>query len=518
MLNFVKTLFGRSTPAPAPTEQYWDIVSDSHVPQLVGSAEVRRWDAASTTEFNALQWANVTGRSINDDLVSYLPTLIDRCTFEISTNSTLAGMVSTHATDIVGPGGPNWQVFPRRPTNMSKDVQDSFSAYIAEAEDILGEWFENADYNGELSGAEMMHLAVQQQWSTGSGFQQIVNARPDGVNPISIRLHSIHAERILKNQTRTIGDNRYCLGIARDEFGKRTSYLVTEANELGSFTFSTKAKEISAAQMLHHLRTEEPGQIAGVPWLASSLSDVGDIRQFDQSTMKAAQLAASLALVFEDQWENTPVVKGAGSTNVKVGMSQILQAPKGKQVKQIDPKHPASNYTEFRNERWRDVGRSVNMPLMIARLDSKDHSYASARMDRQLYWRSLEREQFAIEKRLGPVLMAVLREAELRKLIKPRPVPVKVGGIFQAPPHADPNKEAQARQTDLATMSKSLIDIWAEQGIRPAEAADKLRRTMDTLDQVRPGLGEHYFQNLLKNADLNVTAGQFLESLAQQAA
>jgi hypothetical protein len=165
------------------------------------------------------------------------------------------------------------------------------------------------------------------------------------------------------------------------------------------------------------------------------------------------------------------------------------------------------------------VGRSVNMPLMIARLDSKEHSYASARMDRQLYWRSLEREQFAIEKRLVPVFMQVLREAEIRKLIQPRPVPVKVGGIFQAPPHADPNKEAQARQTDLATMSKSLIDIWAEQGIRPAEMADKLRRTIETLDQVRPGLGTDYVQNMLKNADLHATSAEdFIASIQQQAA
>ena len=159
------------------------------------------------------------------------------------------------------------------------------------------------------------------------------------------------------------------------------------------------------------------------------------------------------------------------------------------------------------------------MPLMIARLDSAKHSYASARMDRQLYWRSLEREQFAIEKRLMPVLTSVLREAELRRIIRRRPVPVKIGGLFQVPPHVDPSKEANARATDLATMSRSLIDIWAEAGIRPAEAVDKLRRTMDSLDEVRPGLGEAYFQNMLKNADLaSVTAKEFLTSLTEQAA
>ena len=515
MLNWLRSkFFGK----PSESDDWGSSDGRSVARPHVGPAQVRRWDGASTTDFNAEQWANVTGNTINDDLVSYLPTLIDRCTFEISTNDTLAGMVSTHATDTVGPGGPTWQVYPRRPIVDDK-VRDEFTAYISEAEDVLQEWSEHCDYNSELSLAEILHLAVQQQWATGNSFQQIVTARSDSQNPVSIALHSIHAERILKNPSFLIGKGRYCLGIERDEYGKRINYSVMPPNELGSFAFSKDQKPIPASQIIHHMRTEEPGQIAGVPWLASGLESVGDIRQFDKSTMKAAQLAASLAIVFEDQWETSPVVKGAGSSPIKWGLSQILQAPKGKQAKQIDPKHPSQNYTEFRSERWRDVARSVNMPLMIARLDSKDHSYASARMDRQLYWRSLEREQFAIEKRLMPVLTSVLREAELRRIIRARPVSVKIGGLFQVPPHVDPAKEANARATDLATMSRSLIDIWAEAGIRPAEAVDKLRRTMDSLDEVRPGLGEMYFANMLKNVDLaGISAKEFMNSLTEQAA
>lgn len=515
MLNWLRSkMFGK----PAEPEDWGSSDSRSVARPQAGPAQVRRWDGASTNDFNAEQWANVTGQTINDDLVSYLPILVDRCTYEISTNDTLAGMVSTHATDIVGPGGPSWQVYPRRPV-VDEKVREDLAAYISEAEDILTEWFEHCDFNGELSGAEILHLAIQQQWATGNGFQQIVTARTDSKNPVSIALHSIHAQRILKNPAFRIDKGRYCLGIERDEYGKRINYSVMAPNELGSFAFGKDQKSIPASQIIHHMRTEEPGQIAGVPWLAAGLETIGDIRQFDKSTMKAAQLAASLAIVFEDMFETSPIVKGAGSSPIKWGLSQILNAPKGKKVHQIDPKHPSQNYREFRNERWRDVARSVNMPLMIARLDSKDHSYASARMDRQLYWRSLEREQFAIEKRMMPVLTGVLREAELRRIIRRRPLAVKIGGMFVPPVHADPQKEANARATDLATMSKSLIDIWQEQGIRPAEAVDKLRRTMDSLDEVRPGLGEAYFQNMLKNADLaSVTAKDLISSLTEQAA
>lgn len=523
MLSWLRTkIFGK----PVETED-WRGSSDRTVSRgQPGPAQVRRWDGASTNEFNAEQWANVTGNTVNEDLVNYLPTLIDRCTYEISTNDTLSGMVSTHATDIVGPGGPTWQVYPRRPI-IAEDLRSEFQSYISEAEDVLQEWFEHgADFNGELTGAEIMHLAIRQQWSTGNSFQQIVNARSDSASPIRIALHSIAAERILKNPSFLVGDNkrRFCLGIARDEFGKRIEYSVMEANELGSFAFSAKQKIIPASQIVHHMRTLEPGQICGVPWAAESLETIGDIRQFDKSTMKAAQLAASLAIVFEDAFESSPIVKGAGSSPIKWGLSQILQAPKGKQAKQIDPKHPSQNYTEFRSERWRDVARSVNMPLMIARLDSKNHSYASARMDRQLYFRSLELEQFAIEKRLMPVLTAVLQEAELRKIIRRRPVAVKIGGMFVPPPHVDAKKEADARATDLKTMSRSLIDIWAEAGLRPSEAVDKLRRSFDALDEVRPGLGETLFlqtqrsQGMSPDISVDELVEALREALTEQAA
>ncbi len=483
-----------------------------------GPLELRRWDAATTTEFNSLQWAGATGRTLNEDLVSSLPTLIDRCTYEISINATVAGMVHTHATDICGPGGPAWQVLPRKATTINDKTQQEFTEYCAESEDLLTEWSAACDYNGELSGAEILHLAIQQQWATGNAFCQIVPGQPDSRTPVGIRLHPVHAERILKNVMVVSKDKKAIrLGIERDAYGKKTRYYVSEPNESGSYWMSLKSTPVPAAEMIHHFRTEEPGQIAGVPWLAPGLSDVGDIRQFDQSTMKAAQLAASLALTIEDKFENAPSIITTGMSAIKMGLSQILPLPKNKTARQIDPKHPASNYVEFRGERWRDVGRSVNMPLMIARLDSKDHSYASARMDRQLYWRSLEREQFAIEKRMRPVLMDVLREAELRRVIRPRPVPVDVCGIFTQLPHADPNKEASARQLDLATMSKTLIDVWAEQGIRPAEMADKIKRQIDVLESIQPGLGQAYINNFFKNANLPTPSGddvtELLESL-----
>jgi hypothetical protein len=66
MLSFLKSLFSRS--ALIPESEDWGIHQDRRVPQQGSDVEVRRWDAASVTDHNALQWATVTGNTLNADL------------------------------------------------------------------------------------------------------------------------------------------------------------------------------------------------------------------------------------------------------------------------------------------------------------------------------------------------------------------------------------------------------------------------------------------------------------------
>ena len=98
----------------------------------------------------------------------------------------------------------------------------------------------------------------------------------------------------------------------------------------------------------------------------------------------------------------------------------------------------------------------------------------------------------------APSMMDVLREAELAKKLPIRPVGVEIGAMFARLPHVDPKKEADARETDLRTMSRTLIDVWAEEGQRPHEVVEKLQRVVDLLDEVSDGMGHAYLVNMLQ--------------------
>jgi len=486
--------------------------ADDQEPVVAGVEEIslRRWDAADTHRLNASQFEGATGQTINEDLVSSLPVLMARCAYEASTNPTIEGMIDTHAIDIVGPDGPQWQVLAREPVRLlkSKRLQGQFKEYAQAAEEVLQDWFKLPDLNGDLSGVEILTMDCNQQWTAGNSVVQIVDDESIRQrNTIRLRWHPIHAERVFSNRLHGLTDGtRVTLGIERTKSGKKKRYHVLEADEYGHFSGSQKYESVPAEYIIHRYRSREPGQICGVPMLASALPTIADIRQFDKLTMEAAKLGATFGIVFEDKFPDSPQKNGARKpagvlSSVKAGISQILTAPKGKAAVQVDPKHPGNNYVDFRNERFRDVGRSTQMPLMIVRLGAEDHSYSSARFDAQIYQRGIRRDQSSILRKYSPSLMDVLREAELAGMIPMRPLQIEIGAIFSRLPHVDPAKEARARESDLSTMSASLIDIWAEDGMRPQEMVAKLKMTVESLNQVKDGFGDAWLMNNMKKTN-----------------
>ncbi len=198
-------------------------------------------------------------------------------------------------------------------------------------------------------------------------------------------------------------------------------------------------------------------------------------------------MAASIGLIFHDKSDNAPNIEGPAS--VKVGLLNFIHAPKGRDVKTLQGHQPGDHYLEFLNESWRSIARAVGIPLMIARLDASHSNYSSSRLERTLYARSLESYQHQCDFRWSPVLLEVLREAELRKLIPPRPQAIKIAGLYSPLPMHDPSKELQAQETALRIGATSWLDMLQAQGVDVQDATDKLRRSVDALNEIDPALG-----------------------------
>jgi capsid protein len=126
-------------------------------------------------------------------------------------------------------------------------------------------------------------------------------------------------------------------------------------------------------------------------------------------------------------------------------------------------------YAEFKREVLNEISRCLNMPFNIAAGNSSSYNYASGRLDHQTYFKSLRIDQSRIETVvLDRMLAAWFDEAVLVGDL----LPSGLGPIADWPhqwfwdghEHVDPQKEANAQATRLASHTTTLADEYARKG------------------------------------------------------
>lgn len=436
---------------------------------------IRRWEAADTSRLNRSHWRKANDRTINHDLVSDLKTLAARSQYEIANNPNVEGLIKTHAIDVVGERGPKLQ------------VQSTDAKYDLLLEQGWKTWFKKPDVNGILSGVDILRLWIRSLWARGEYVAQIVPADPDvpSESPVTFRLHAIHARR-LATPPALIGDPLVALGIRRTRTGRPTAYFIDQQIDSVLYDLSYQYDEIPAAQILHDFLELEPGQVRGVPWLGPALQDIADLRDYDTEVLDAARMAADNAVLLHTEHPDAPYMQAQES--VEIERRTISTLPPGWKASQMKPEQPTTSYREFRHERLRNVGRLVNMPLMMVLLDASKHNYSSARLDSQTYQRGNTTTQTRFEERALERLVAMVeRDMQLQSKLPLRPRgEVKHVWVWPKAPHVDPGKEAAAETERLKAGTITRTEVCASRGVDYEQVVIQLARERDI--RVKHGL------------------------------
>jgi lambda family phage portal protein len=414
---------------------------------VLGKDFARAWDAAKTTRLNEAQWAHAKGQHVNDKIALDVPTLRDRAIDEAERNPFVEGMIETYVASVVGIDGPSLQI-------QSDDTE--FNSW---AEKTWSTWWAMPDINGVLSGVDIARQWVRSLWVCGEFVTLLVI---DDTQPITLRIHDVHPRR-LKAPLRGAVDPMQRDGIKRNATGKPVSYFIESfLSAENSIAATGEIREYAAENVIHGFKHREPGQIRGIPWLAPVLQTCADLRCYDEQVMDAARAAADMAvLLYTDHPEATylPV-----NESTSIERRTIRTLPPGWKAAQMQSQQPAAQYSDYRSERLREIGRPVNMPLMMVRLDSSNHNYSSARFDGQLFSRGVASCQRWIDRiALNPLVDRVLREAALVDGVT-IPESYDKRWTHEAMPHVDPSKEADAAEKQLANNTTTLADVCASGG------------------------------------------------------
>lgn len=450
----------------------WDVIR-----RVFGGASAdgaRAWDAAKTSRLNESQWVNANGETINNKIGLDLVTLRNRAIDEAERNPFVEGMIETYVASVVGVDGPSLQ------------VQSDDTDFNEWAEKTWWKWWESPDANGMLAGVDMLRQAVRSLWTCGE-FVWVVVA-DEAMSP-QMRIQDIHPRR-LKSPLAGALDGKMREGVERDDMGKAVKYYIESfmASEQYGRTVG-EIKPYDADNVIHGFKQREPGQLRGIPWLAPVLQTCADLRCYDEQVMDSARLAADMAVLL---WTNHPDAQYVPVNESTTFERRVIRtAPPGWQPFQANASQPAAQYSDYRSERLREIGRPVNMPLMMVRLDSSNHNYSSARFDGQLYSRGVAATQrWLVRTALDRLVHRLLREAALADGVS-IPEDYELRWTWEAMPHVDPGKEADASEKALKNNTTTLADECAKGGkdweqVLAQRAREKQRVKELGLEEVLP--------------------------------
>ena len=408
-----------------------------------------KYDSALTTDNNRRHWAYADGLSANAANSPEVRRILrNRARYEVANNSYARGIVCTLANDIIGTGPRLQLLTPDSATNNR--IEAAFESW-----------------SNATRLPEKLRTLRMSQTQDGEGFA-LLHDNPALFTPVKLDLHLIEADQVTTPDLPPHGSH-VVDGIVFDPAWNAVEYHVLRRHPVTAAECS-RYERVPAPLMIHLFRADRPGQTAGIPEITPALPLFAMLRDYSLATLDAAKAAAYYAgIVYTDAPPNGETDAVEPLDPIELDRNTLLTMPGGWKMAQLHAEQPTGTYSEFKREILNEIARCLNMPFNVAAGNSASYNYASGRLDHQTYFKSIRIDQSRIEKIvLDRIFAAWLREAaRVRDLL-----PQGAGHIAEWPhqwfwdghEHVDPQKEANAQATRLASHTTTLAEEYARKG------------------------------------------------------
>jgi lambda family phage portal protein len=416
---------------------------------------------AATSDSPTMDFSFARDAGINQALLSDLQKMRSRCRYELKQNGIAKGMPRIYANSVIGRG-------PRL------SLEGGNPEWNKRAEKLFTRWARTADMMGGGSFGLQTHQGCRQLFSAGEYF---LVPRTAKTGAIRLQYLSIRPDRV-KTPTDVPTSTRIDNGVEVDADGIPIAYyILREDPDNASQTIQTTLESfdrVPVDKLIHVFYREEPVQHRGEPWMATSLPVWHKMRRYDEATIAAAIVAAKFAAVLVNL--NQDAVADAATilptTVLDIQDGQMMVPPPGYEPRQIDPKHPSQNSSEFRRDQIGAAGAATAMPVNIASQDSSKSNFSSARFDGVSFSQEGAVARELIETlHLNRVWQAWIAEAMAAGVVPA----IDLNDIDTAPAvewlwieevrHSDPAKQANAEETRLKSSTATVGQIVMEKGM-----------------------------------------------------
>jgi lambda family phage portal protein len=343
----------------------------------------RRYDGAKVGR-NYSNWFT-SNASANAEIWGSLSRLRDRSRDLCRNNDYARGAIQKLVDNVVFTGiGFQAQVKQLK----DKTKSDDRANYLIEA--AWSEWADNPQYchaAGELTFAEIQQLVFRSWLEVGEVFVRKVKRSFAG-SPIAFALEVIEADRCAEEHNCSYQGNQVVMGVEVDNWKRPLAYWFYEDhpgdNWVSASNVSRTLKRIPASEIIHLYFRDRPGQLRGVPLLASSLlrlKNIGDYEEHEQIAAKAAACIMAFVTTPDADLLGEPGYGQEGlPADERLAPGIIRYMASGETINAFDPKRPNPNVTGFIECQLRAAGAGIGSSYEGVSNDYSKSNYSSSRL------------------------------------------------------------------------------------------------------------------------------------------
>lgn len=345
------------------------------------------------------------------------------------------------------------------------------------------------DHDGRMNFYGLQRLAMETIAESG---EVIIVRQPasmvDGL-PFPMRIQVLEPDYLdaSRNGLMAEGGGQIIDGVEFDRQGRRIAYWLFSSHPGGTRLMTSHFESIRtpAERVLHVYRVDRPGQVRGVPWLASAISRLKDYDDFEDAELMQQKVAACFGAFVTDM-DGSGTAIGAESTDTDGTRIDALEPghieylPPGKQITFAQP--PRTQDTSFSARVLRRIAVSLGVTYEDLTGDYSQVNFSSARIARLAHWANVEdwRENMIIPQLCDGVWRWAMNEAAALGGWPEIPI-----AEWSAPPMAilEPDKEGLAYQRLVRIGAMTWQQMIRELGQDPTAQLDEIEALNKELDE-----------------------------------
>ena len=415
-------------------------------------------EAGASMNRRALRSFIPNSGSPNEDINWNNRTLRQRARLLYMSSPVATSAINTNRTKVVGTGLTLKATIDREVLGLTAEAAKAWQART-EAEFAL--WAgkkENCDALGMNNFTAIQQIALKSWLVSGDVFVLLKHYAPEPMNPYSLRLHLIEADRVSTPASCNGGlvlsgvvdgkvppdqpgaGNKVYDGVEVDERGRVVAYYISnrypfeirpEPEEMKWDRVLVKGERTGLPNILPVMDAERPDQYRGVNYLAQIIEPLLQLRRYTESELMAALIQSFFTAWIETDASTTDfplnevgagdidgMADGSGAEEIsqsenehEMGPGTVLRLDPGENVQFGQPNMPTAGFDAFTKALCRQMGAALELPYDVL-VKEFNSSYSASRGALLEAWEAIKmRRAWFVDDLCQPVYQTWLAEA-----------------------------------------------------------------------------------------------------------